>query len=162
MAVAVAVVGLVASAAVKAGAARTGMVRRRGADAGVAVPTAVLATTATSYVAPGDRPFIGQLIGDGQVTVTGALPPVGTAVKVKEENGPPSFGGDAVRLAVLGEVGLAEAITGALQGMWQERSETKCIGKARSVESSVPRSLQRQALTWGPGGRRETASSPRQ
>lgn len=127
-----AVVGLVGSATVKIGADGTGMVRRKGSDAGVRVPAAVPATTDTSYVAPGDKPFIGQLLGDGHVTVMEMPPPFGTAVKKNNENGPPVFGGDAVRLAVLYEVGVVEVITGALRGIWLKSSETKCSGKAEA------------------------------
>lgn len=58
---------------------------------------------------------MGQFAGEGQVTVMGTPPPFGTAVKVKEENGPPFFGGDAVRLAVFDEVGVVEAIVGPLR-----------------------------------------------
>ena len=115
VAVAVPWVGPEAAADVRAGAAAAGIVRSMGAEAGVLAPEAVVATTETSYDTPGARPFMGQFVGEGQVTVTGMPPPFGTAVKVKEENGPPAFGGDAVRLAVFDDVGMVEVINGPLQ-----------------------------------------------
>ena len=133
VAVAVPWVGPVAAADVRAGAVAAGIVRSRGADAGVTAPETVVATTETSYEAPGARPFMGQFVGEEQVTVTGTPPPFGTAVKVKEENGPPFFGGDAVRLAVFDEVGVVEAITGPLQCIVLESSETKCLGNAPGI-----------------------------
>ena len=53
-----------------------------GADEGVVVPAAVVAATVTSYTAPGVSPGIGQFFMVGQVTVIGAPPPTGVAVKV--------------------------------------------------------------------------------
>ena len=120
-------VGPVAAAEVRAGAVAAGIVRSRGAEAGVTTPETVVAVTDTSYDVPGARPCRGQFAGDGQVTVMGTPPPFGTAVKVKEENGPPAFGGDAVRLAVFDEVGVVDAIAGPLQCIVLESLDTKYL-----------------------------------
>lgn len=145
VAVAVPWVGPVASADVRAGAVAAGMVRSMGLDGGVLAPEAVVATTDTSYVSPGARPAMGQLVGEGQVTTMGAPPPFGTAVKVKEENGPPILGGDAVRLAVFDEVGVVEAILGPLQCILMENSEVESPSDVLNILLRAPALTQQVA-----------------
>lgn len=115
MAVAVAVVGLVGSAAVKVGAAGTGMVSGRGVEGGVGDLRRVMAVTATSYDTPGFRPVTGQSVGDAHVTTTAGPPPTGVAVNVYEMKGPPTLGAVALSKALVGPVGCTDSMIGALQ-----------------------------------------------
>lgn len=98
-----------------------GMTRSMGAEAGVFVPDGVVAVTDTSYEVPGARPFMGQFVGFAHVTVMGAPPPLGTAVKVYDENGPPALGGFAESRAVEAVVAMVEVITGALHQVMRRR-----------------------------------------
>ena len=82
VAVAVPWVGPVAKAEVRVGESTVGILSLISADAGLRVLEVDLATTDTSYVVPGNRPPMAQLVGVAHVTVTGAPPPCGTAVKV--------------------------------------------------------------------------------
>ena len=108
-------VGLVASAAVRVGAAGRGITRGMGLEVGVLSPVAVVAKTVTSYARPGVKLVAGQSVRDVHVTTTGVPPPAGVAVKVYDEKGPPTTGCDALREALVGWVGMADSITGALQ-----------------------------------------------
>ena len=95
------------------------MVSAMGAETGVTLPVPYLALTATSYVTPGLRPLMGQSLGPGHVTTMAGPPPTGVAVNVKSEKGPPLAGGLALTRAVLGVVGKAEGVAGALHHISQ-------------------------------------------
>lgn len=58
------------------------MTMGRDAEGGVSAPAAVVPATVTSYAMPDVSPGIGQFLGAGHVTVIGAPPPTGVAVKV--------------------------------------------------------------------------------
>ena len=58
---------------------------------------------------------MGQSVGEEQVATTGVPPPMGVEVNMYDEKGPPTAGGEAVTVALVDVLGIADTMIGALQ-----------------------------------------------